>query len=87
MDLSYWKMSITDYVVVLNKEEAMKVVEQYERGDKILMFTDLFGSESFVPAKDFHGLWYTDFVIRQASTQMNDALKQEEKEHKNSWED
>lgn len=84
-DLDYWKMSISEYTVAVTEEEARSAAKQYEDGIEILHFTDLFGSETFIPRKDFKGVWHTDFTIRQASEEFNAALKQEEKENKASW--
>lgn len=84
-DLDYWKMSISEYVVALTEEEARSVVKQYEDGIEVLHFNDLFGSETFLPRKDFKGVWHTDLTIRLASEEFNAALKKEEADNKTSW--
>lgn len=82
--LDYWKVDGNDYVIVVTEQVARSVVAMYEAGDEVLHFNDLFDAETFLPRKDFHGVYHSSLKTRTAYDDLRKALKDEENENK-TW--
>lgn len=74
---NYWIISAgTNFRVT--QAIAHRVSDEWERGDKILVFCDLSGGEIRVPASAFYGIWESTPEQRARDSAMQKMLEGEE---------
>jgi hypothetical protein len=82
-----YKIAMTGYIRYVSIDEAYNIEKQLHANADLLVFVDMCDSRTVLPRVDFHGMWATSPEIRQAFTDWNNEMKDEEKQNKNSWED
>jgi hypothetical protein len=82
-----YKMSMTDYVTYVSVAQARAIIDQLKEGIEVLVFRDVNHSLTYLPIKDFKGMWETSPEIRRRCYEWNEAMIEEEKQMKNRWED
>lgn len=77
---SYWIISAGPNFRV-DCATAHRVSDEWERGDKILVFTDLTGGEARVPASNFYGIWESTPEQRARDRALVDMINAEGEEY------
>jgi hypothetical protein len=87
IEKTVFKVSMTDYSAYVDPEEAVSIQAQMAQEQPILTFTDLFGSFTVLPFKDFHGMWETSPAIREEANVWEEEMAKEAAQSNNkTWE-
>lgn len=71
---SYWLISTAGCAFRTDEATANRVCDEYERGDKMLVFHDVAGGEIRVPAERFLGVWESTPETRARDNAMQKSI-------------
>lgn len=78
-----YKVDLGNFICYITVDEAMRIEAQIYSGTQLLEFTDIVGSRTLLPLKDFHGMWHTNSKMRELGSKHDEIIKAE---FKKEWE-